>query len=154
MSDTSSTNVAKTGFASNEPVVVAHFVTWAFLQLGAIVVGHTNLVTQVQWNSLTTGLFPFVTAAILSVLAVVLRKYVSPAWKKVQGEAGKLGLPVPSNELIDQLAEQVYEAFLNKQAAVVSLAPAPEILAAQVPAHAGNDGVVDPDWTPPINPLP
>jgi lysylphosphatidylglycerol synthetase-like protein (DUF2156 family) len=73
----------ESGFAKNEPVVVGHFVLWLLVNAGAFVVGHTHLVTQAQWDSLATGLVPTITAVILGAIALVMRRYVTPAWKKV-----------------------------------------------------------------------
>ena len=124
MSDTTlDTSTHRTGFVENEPVIVGHFVLWLFVNLGAFIVGHTNLVTSDQWNSLTTGLVPFVTAALLSVIAFVVRKYVSPAWKKVSGELESHGFPIPTGDQLDSIAEEIYEAILVKQIQSAAVAP-------------------------------
>lgn len=128
---------ARNGFVENEPAIVAAFVAWLFANAGAFVVGHTHLVTNSQWGSLTTGVVPFVTAGVLSVIAFVLRKYVSPAWKVVEGDLGKHGFPTPSTQQVDDLAEQIYEAFAYKHALAQTVAPSEELLASQVPCHAG-----------------
>ena len=138
MSDTTLDTTPRTGFVENEPVIVGHFVLWLFVNIGAFIVGHTNLVTSDQWNSLTTGLVPFVTAAIVTAIAFVVRKYVSPAWKRVSGELEAHGVPVPTGEQLDALAEELYEALLIKQAHAASVAPNPALLAVQVPANAGH----------------
>jgi hypothetical protein len=77
MSTTNQSDVKpRTGFAENEPVVVAHIVLWVLANIGAFIVGHTHLFTSDQWSSFSTGLVPIITAAILSFSAMVARKYV------------------------------------------------------------------------------
>lgn len=81
-------NVVKTGFVANEPVIVGHFILWLFVNLGAFVVGHTHLFTTAQWDSLTTGLVPFVTAIVLGIIGTFLRTKVTPAWKSFEQKMG------------------------------------------------------------------
>jgi len=84
------------GFAKNEPVVVGHFVTWLLVNVGALIVGHTHLVTATEWGSFATGITPMLTAVLLAVLATVLRRYVAPAWKSFQKWTQDQQQPVPA----------------------------------------------------------
>lgn len=131
---------APTGFIKNEPVIVSQFVLWVFLNVGAFVVGHTHLITNAQWSSLTSGLVPVVTAVLLGIIGAVVRKYVAPAWKVVSGDLTKWGIPQPTAAELDAIAEQIYESLLVKHAqaeAQAAQVPPVEVLAQQVPAHAG-----------------
>jgi hypothetical protein len=95
MSTTNQSDVKpRTGFAENEPVVVAHIVLWVLANIGAFIVGHTHLFTSDQWSSFSTGLVPIITAAILSFSAMVARKYVTPFWKRVTDFENRHHLPV------------------------------------------------------------
>jgi hypothetical protein len=139
----------KTGFVANEPVIVSHFVLWLFVNAGAFVVGHTHIVTSAQWDSLTTGLVPVVSAVVLGLIATVVRKYVSPAWKALSGGLSNAGIPVPSNQQLDDIAQQIYESLLVKHAqaeAQAASVPSEDVLAKQVPANAGasSDAPADP----------
>lgn len=91
-----------TGFAANEPVVVSAGVAWLFSLLGTYLIGHTDLVTSGTWSALTTVLVPIIAGLVLTGLAWVTRRVVTPAWKFVSTETQKVGIP---NELLIQLVE-------------------------------------------------
>jgi 2',3'-cyclic-nucleotide 2'-phosphodiesterase (5'-nucleotidase family) len=74
----------KTSLASQEPVVVGAAVAWLLAQVGAIVVGHTHVVTDAQWGSVATYLTPIVSAAVLAAVAWVTRQFTVPAAKVVE----------------------------------------------------------------------
>jgi hypothetical protein len=116
MSTTNQSDVKpRTGFAENEPVVVAHIVLWVLANIGAFIVGHTHLFTSDQWSSFSTGLVPIITAAILSFSAMVARKYVTPFWKRVTDFENRHHLPVLTAAQIDAIVEQLVQAFVDRQ---------------------------------------
>ena len=75
----------QTGLMASEPVMVAAFVHWALINVGLFFVGRTTLLTGDQWSTVASALTPLVSGAVLAVLGWVLRRYVTPAWKKVAG---------------------------------------------------------------------
>jgi hypothetical protein len=110
-----------TGFAANEPTVVAHFVIWLFTNVGVFLIGHTHLFTQVQWDSYTTGLVPIVTAALLSFSAWFWRTKLSPAWKVVEKDISKVGIdPTVIDQIAASVVQSIEVSILNKQAAAVT----------------------------------
>ena len=70
-----------------EPVLVAHAVAWLFLQGGLIAVGRYHLLSSASWSALSSALAPVVTAAAMGLLALLVRRVVTPAEKWVQHEA-------------------------------------------------------------------
>lgn len=80
-------------FSSREPVVLAALivgpVTWLLTNIGALIVGHTHLVTKAQWDSKATTLFPIITAVVVFALtfliAWLVRRVVKPWWKDLTG---------------------------------------------------------------------
>lgn len=104
------TTPEKGSLVANEPVLVATFVTWLFTQLGAVVLGHTHLVSSDQWSSLTTALVPIISAVLLGLIGWVTRKYVTPFWKAVQGKINDLG---PIAEYVEQKVQEEVEKALQ-----------------------------------------
>ncbi len=96
----------KTGFVANEPVIAASIATWLVSVVGTIVLGHTDLITSDQWGSLATILVPLIAGVILTGVAWVTRKVVTPAWKAVSAQTVKVGV---SPELLTQLEAKVDE---------------------------------------------
>jgi hypothetical protein len=76
-------------------------VAWLLTNAGAVIVGHTNLVTAEQWNATATWVTPFVSAFILGVVGIVVRRYVAPAWKLIQAQAASAGAHVPDLPELD-----------------------------------------------------
>lgn len=72
-------------FVAREPVMAAAVVTWVLSNVGAVLLGHTHLVTAEQWGAVTTYVTPLATAAVLAAIGAVVRRYVTPAWKRYTG---------------------------------------------------------------------
>jgi len=87
------TPTADKSFVQQEPVLVAGFVTWLFSVLGTVILGHTDLISQSSWSSLTTTMVPVISAVVLGFVTWVTRKVVTPAWRALTTETEKLGLP-------------------------------------------------------------
>jgi hypothetical protein len=92
---------APTSFVKNEVAITGAFVAWLLTNVGAVIVGHTNLVTAEQWNATATWATPFVSAFLLGVVGIVVRRYVAPAWKLVQRQAASAGAHVPDLSELD-----------------------------------------------------
>jgi uncharacterized membrane-anchored protein len=104
----------KTGFISNEPVVVGHAVIWLLANLGAFIVQHSHhLISASQWANFSTGWVPYITAAVLSVSAWFIRTKVTPFWKKnVEPQVLKIGL---TDAELEALAQRFFESFVARQ---------------------------------------
>lgn len=130
----------------SEYTLIFSAVLWALTQVGLFLTTHTSLIDSAHWTTLTNFLAPIVTTAVIGAFAFLLRHFVSPAWKVVQGDLNKAGLHVSDAE-IEALAEQLFLSFQVKQAtaeatssnaALAEAAPDEQAtLAAQVPMHAG-----------------
>lgn len=83
------------GVWKSEPVIAGHVAAWFVLNLGLLLVGRLHVLTAVQWSGLAAGLTGLVTAALLGLLAWLIRRVVAPAWKLAQTEAGRLGVTLP-----------------------------------------------------------
>lgn len=137
----SNTTNDRTGFAINEPVIVGHAVLWVLANLGTFVVAHSNhLLSASTWAAFSTGWAPYITAALLTFSAFILRKYVTPAWKTISGDLAKQGFPVPSTTELDALAEKLYEALANHTPPVVNVVNTTPVTAPAVPNGTANAG--------------
>lgn len=74
-------NLSPSSLAKNEPVLVAHGVAWLLLQAGLILVGRYHVLSSSSWSSLSSALAPVVTAAAMAVLALLVRRVVTPVAK-------------------------------------------------------------------------
>lgn len=68
----------------SEPVLVAHAVAWLLLQAGLILVGRYHLLSSSSWSALSSSLAPVVTAAAMGLLALLVRRVVTPAVKLIE----------------------------------------------------------------------
>jgi hypothetical protein len=94
---------AKTGLVANEPVLVGTLVIWLFSFVGSLVIGHTGLIDQHSWSTLSSVLVPVVSALVLAGIGYVTRKFVSPAWKKIEHTAISLGLTPEQEKHIEEI---------------------------------------------------
>lgn len=149
----------KTGFASTEPVVVGHIVLWVLANIGGFVIAHSHhLLSATQWEHFSTGLTPYISAAVLGLSAFVLRKWVTPAWKAVDNKLTQYHIPVPTETELNALADDLLNRLDNKITARDSNNRAiveEPYLATQIPAHAGavdqpEVHVAGPDTNPPL----
>lgn len=69
------------GLLKAEPVVAAHVAAWLVLNAGVLLVSRYHLATDSQWKVASLELTPIVTAVLLAVLAWLVRRVVTPAWK-------------------------------------------------------------------------
>lgn len=79
--------MSTSSLVKREPVLVAHAVAWLFLQGGLIAVGRYHLLSTSSWSALSSALAPVVTAAAMGLLALLVRRVVTPAVKWVETEA-------------------------------------------------------------------
>lgn len=82
------------GLVKSEPVLVAHGVAWLLLQAGLILVGRYHVLSSNSWSSLSSALAPVVTAVAMGLLALFIRRVVSPVWNLIQRDAGPLTVDV------------------------------------------------------------
>lgn len=90
------------GVWKSEPVIAGHVAGWFVLNLGLLLVGRLHVLTAVQWSGLSASLTAVVTAALLGLMAWLIRRVVAPAWKIAQAEAGRLGVTLPDLPLQDR----------------------------------------------------
>lgn len=100
----------QTGFFSNEPQVVQGVVLWVLTQVGALVLGHTSLVTSQQWSSLTTGLVPILSLIVIGAITLVWRRWLTPAWKVIQTDINRM----PFGPEIEKIVAAQVEAYLSQ----------------------------------------
>lgn len=76
---------AKPGsLVADEPVVVGHTALLAVSWAGEYLVGRTHLVSPALWPAVAAYLVPLVTAALVALSAVLMRRVVTPAAKAAQ----------------------------------------------------------------------
>lgn len=100
---------SKTSFFDREPQVVQGFVTWALVQVGALILGHTDLVTSDQWSAWSSALVPIVSAVVIGVVTLVWRRWLSPAWKVIEGDINK----TPYGPAVEALVEAKLKEYLD-----------------------------------------
>lgn len=74
-------SLSPSGLVKSEPVLVAHGVAWLLLQAGLILVGRYHLLSSSSWSALSSALAPVITAAALALLALFVRRVVTPVAK-------------------------------------------------------------------------
>lgn len=83
-----------TSFAQREVAIAASVALWLVTNGTGLIVKYGHLHAG-SLNALGSYLTPIVSAGVLGVFGVVLRRFVSPAWKVAQAEGKKLGVTVP-----------------------------------------------------------
>lgn len=68
---------------SSEPVLIGSAVLWVLTQAGAVVVGHTDLISGDQWSALSSALVPVITTVVIAVIGWITRGKVTPVAKLV-----------------------------------------------------------------------
>lgn len=111
------TTPVKSGLFTNEPQVVQGLLYWILVQVGAILIGHTHLLTNQQWSGLTTALVPIFSAVVIGAITLVWRKWLAPAWKVVNvdffDKTGPFGAAVRSVVVdeFEKLAAELEQRF-------------------------------------------
>lgn len=98
-----------------EPVLVGHFVTWLLVQAAAVLVGRYHLISSAAWSPLASSLEPVITAVVIGLVALLVRRVVTPAWRWVEREApGAVDNELPN--LVDEAlaaAQRIYPMTLT-----------------------------------------